>query len=73
MSFVVRKTQEFELGDVDKDGVVSVMDATEIQLVISKHKNFVDDTASKLADVDKDGEISVMDATAIQMKIAKIE
>ena len=64
---------EFELGDVDKDGVISVIDATEIQMVISKLKTFADDDAEKLADVDADGEVSVMDATAIQMKIAKIE
>lgn len=58
------------LGDADQDGVVSVMDATEIQLVKALMKSWVNDTAELAADFDGDGVASVMDATAIQMSLA---
>lgn len=57
------------IGDVDNDGVVSIMDATEIQMVIAQKKPMFDDIT--IADVDGDGEVSIMDATAIQRIIAK--
>ncbi len=58
------------LGDVDLDGVISVMDATEIQLAIAKRKTLTDEQ-KQFADTDFDGEISIMDATAIQLYVAK--
>jgi len=59
-------------GDADRDGVLSIMDATEIQMVITQLKNWKDDKAEALSDFDKDGTVSVMDATAIQMLLVEI-
>ncbi|MBR2714954.1 MAG: dockerin type I repeat-containing protein [Ruminococcus sp.] len=58
---------EYLLGDVDGDGVVSVMDATEIQMVLAQTKEYATETSELAADVDKDGQVSIMDATEIQM------
>ena len=58
------------LGDVDGDGEVSIMDATEIQMVIAQLLPSLEDIT--VADVDGDGEVSIMDATAIQMQLAKL-
>ncbi len=59
------------LGDADNDGVLSVMDATQIQrygaqLITSS------DIRLDLSDFDEDGVVSVMDATAIQQKLAAL-
>lgn len=69
------------IGDADKDGVLSVLDATEIQLALA---GIIDPYELKLigycrygesktyfADFDDDGALSILDATVIQMKIAK--
>ena len=55
----------YELGNVDLDNEVSILDATAIQrlLVGLFHAN---DVQLLLADTDKDGEPSILDATAIQ-------
>ncbi|MBQ6626933.1 MAG: dockerin type I repeat-containing protein [Ruminococcus sp.] len=58
------------IGDVDKDGEISVIDATEIQRHIARLNVL---SIEQIADVDRDGETTVFDATAIQMKLAKIE
>ncbi len=60
----------YSIGDVDLDGYVSIMDATEIQMVIAKKKVYKSAKAEELADVDSDGVVSVLDATEIQMQIA---
>ncbi len=61
------------VGDADKDGRVSIKDATKIQcyvagLVGESDKNF----DYKNADVDTDGKVTVRDATKIQKFIAEI-
>ena len=59
------------LGDVDGDGVVSVIDATQIQ----KYKAQIlteNDIDLSVADVDGDGVVSVLDASRIQKYKAKI-
>lgn len=57
------------LGDVTLDGVVSVLDATQIQKYLAGSEDL--SAVQKLnADVDGNGVISVTDATAIQKKIA---
>ncbi len=61
---------ETVFGDTDLDGVVSVMDATEIQLVLALTKSWVSEDANANADFDKDGVVSVMDATEIQLVLA---
>ena len=59
------------LGDVDGDGVVSIIDATTIQKVrASIPVNSFNEIA---ADVDGDGIVSVIDATYIQKWLAHIE
>lgn len=60
-----------ELGDVDLDGTVSIMDATEIQLYKASMIELSDE-AILVADVDNDSEVSIMDATMIQMFIADL-
>ena len=59
-------TPDFLLGDADQDGVISVMDATEIQLYAASKKQ-LSDVALLAADADCDGVVTVMDATEIQM------
>ena len=57
------------IGDVNEDGKITVMDATEIQRIkaqLSELKNFY------VADFDRDKSVDVMDATKIQQKLAKI-
>ncbi len=58
------------IGDVDADGEISILDATEIQMVLAKIKPFFEDITT--ADVDGDGEISILDATAIQLDLARL-
>ena len=61
------------LGDVDGDGVVSVLDATKIQKFKASILTADDiDVSLEVADVDGDGVVSVMDATRIQKFKAKI-
>ncbi len=58
-------TTTHKYGDVNKDGVVSIIDASEIQFhIVNLHK--FDSLALKLGDVDNDGTVSIMDATSIQ-------
>ena len=79
--FDILRTVEhsFIVGDGDKDGVISIIDANIIQsalagkidLNISRYTDNRTHKPSNYYDVDEDGEFSVMDATAIQMKLAK--
>lgn len=61
------------LGDVDGDGDVSILDATEIQLVLAQLKEWNNDTAVLAADYDGDGDVSVLDATEIQLVLAGLK
>lgn len=58
----------YELGDVDLDGFVSILDATEIQMIISGKREGKPQQLA-VADYDKDGDISVIDATAIRLML----
>lgn len=63
-------------GDIDKDKVISVLDATEIQLYLSELKQWDYDDYSyipALGDVDEDGDMTILDATSIQLKLAEID
>lgn len=64
---------EYILGDADADGVLSVLDATEIQMVLALLKDWKNESLALAADFDRDGQASVMDATAIQFKLAELE
>ncbi len=59
-------------GDVDTDGVITVMDATLIQKA-GVDLETLSDTQTILADVNQDGRVSVVDATLIQKYIAEID
>ena len=61
------------LGDADDDGILSVMDATYIQMALVGLKSFDDFKSEFIADIDKDKSPSVMDATIIQKSIAKLD
>lgn len=65
------KAVEYQIGDVDRDGELTVKDATEIQKHIVEISE-LDDEQLRLADVDGDGDITVMDATEIQKIIIEI-
>lgn len=58
-------------GDVDGDGVVTVMDATLVQKYIVKLSTLTD-SQLKIADVNGDGEITVVDATDIQKIVVNL-
>ena len=59
------------LGDVDGDGVVTIIDATLIQRVLA---DFKEDPFNELAaDVDGDGNMTVVDATYIQRYLASLD
>ncbi len=66
-----RASNKYDLGDVDRDGKVTVNDATKIQRALALLTE-LDEEQSLLADVDNDGCVSISDATNIQMYIAKI-
>lgn len=61
------------IGDVNLDGELSILDATEIQLVLAQLTEFANENAKALADVNGDGEITILDVTKIQLILAKIE
>lgn len=53
------------IGDTDNDGVISISDATLIQLHLSKLAE-LDNSSLLKADTDKDGKVNIMDVTRIQ-------
>ncbi len=57
------------LGDVDKDGAVTVLDATLVQR-ISAQLNTIEPEDIEIADVDSDKAVTVIDATFIQRFVA---
>lgn len=60
-----------KLGDVNNDGTISIIDATDIMKYSAE---LIDETQLNLeyADVNDDGTVNVMDATAIQKTLAGI-
>lgn len=56
-------------GDVDKDGEVSIKDATLIQLYLAHFEDFDDDTYI-IADFNKDSKVNILDVTLIQLYLA---
>lgn len=59
-----------KIGDADKDGEVSVIDATAI---LRSEARLDTMTVELIGDIDGDGELSVLDATAIQQRLANAE
>lgn len=58
-------------GDVNKDGSVTIQDATVLQQYLANIVNF-DDEQLSVADTNGDGNISIADATQIQKYLANI-
>ena len=59
------------IGDADRDGEVSILDATMIQRYLAG-LNELNRIKMYLADTDGDGEVSILDATAIQRWLASL-
>lgn len=70
--FEIYVPTEFEVGDVDLDGTLSILDATLTQRYLAMLDSLTDKQMT-LADVDGDGKVSVIDATKIQRILAKLE
>lgn len=62
-------TDKIILGDVNKDGVVNVLDTTEIQRYVACLDDFTDNQKF-VADANADGRISILDATEVQRYVA---
>lgn len=60
----------YEIGDIDLNGEINVLDTTALQLYVSKNGDLTD-AQLKLADLDGDGKIDVGDVTALQRIISK--
>lgn len=69
-----------ELGDVNDDYRVDILDATHMQFALAHRYEYpvwgvftrLSEDAFSMGDFDKDGDFTVLDATAIQMKIAQL-
>lgn len=61
----------YDIGDVNGDGKISILDATEIQKYIAQLSSLKDEQLA-VADVNGDGKISIIDATEIQKYIAQL-
>ena len=60
----------YALGDVNKDGVITVADVTLLQKSLVELAT-LDESERQLADFNQDGEISIADATLIQLHISQ--
>lgn len=62
----------FKKGDVNKDGYITITDATEIQLILAGMKSVDKEDSSFLyvADVDSNGSVNIGDVTEIQKYLA---
>ena len=63
--------QEFIVGDINADGFVNVLDATEIQKYLSQLADLSEEEL-KRCDYNGDGFVSVIDSTEIQKYLAQI-
>ena len=59
------------IGDADLNGVITISDATAVQIHSSESSTLTGD-ALTAADVDKNGQINIKDATAIQYYLAEL-
>ena len=69
--FAINIKQNILIGDVNGDGKISILDATEIQKYIAQ-LSYLNDEQLAVADVNGDGKISIIDATEIQKYIAQL-
>lgn len=68
---MVKEEPKMLIGDVNGDGNINIMDATEIQRHIAQLSTIPEDRLS-CADANKDGQVNIMDATQIQRFIAQL-
>ncbi len=59
----------YEIGDANRDGEISIFDVTEIQRYIVGYVDF-DAKQMEFADMNKDGSVNIFDATAISRYLA---
>ena len=67
--FEITRDVDFMAGDVNGDGVLSIIDATEIQKYLAGLVDFTDSEMA-VADYNGDGVVSIIDATDIQKVLA---
>ena len=67
----VPNESKYERGDVNLDGIINILDATELQKHLAQLIN-LDDTSLDVADVNGDGYVSILDATLIQKYLAQL-
>lgn len=68
-TFTIMINKDYTLGDVDRDGEITITDATLIQKHIANMISFTEEQ-QKTADVTNDGKINVDDVTFIQKHLA---
>ena len=69
---VTQNVEIFPIGDVNSDGIISIVDATLVQKYIVKIENLTD-LQKKSADVTGDGTINIQDATDIQKMVVQLQ
>jgi hypothetical protein len=62
---------KYEIGDVDGDGLVSIVDVSAIQLHLANVET-LDQSGLAAADANGDGDVNILDATHIQRFLAKL-
>ncbi len=68
---MINVSVDYALGDVDRDGQITIIDVTMTQQYLAKLIE-LDKQQLILADVDKDGTLSIVDTTMIQQSLAKL-
>lgn len=73
-TFVIKAVGKCDcvIGDVDLDGIVTVLDATLIQKHLAELIT-LNEQQKAVADYDEDGTISILDATRIQIELAGMD
>lgn len=71
-NFTIKAVMNVRLGDVNKNGNITVADAVEIQKHIANIITIDGDAAQYVCDLNNDGRVSVADAVMIQKYIANI-
>ena len=61
---------EYEIGDIDMNGEITVLDVTHLQIYVSRNCDFSAEQL-RLADVDGNGKIDVVDVTELQRIVSR--
>ena len=68
---ICASAETYMLGDSDRDGKITIVDATYIQMIMAEFE--VENFDKDAADTDPDGIVTIMDATMIQRYLAEFE